>query len=198
MNCKEYQEVAIEALVEASAEPFPGDLQAHLGKCAACREEIESFRQLLVDLRAASVADPGELFFARQLYRIEEEVSQELVRRPLKRRWWLPTLAAAAVLVLLLGYSLFFRGPGVQWQAEWSTALQWLAQESGWGEEGVDLDDLNERQLNAYAEMMERRVLNSNEEAVDLDDPADWQDLDRQELDLLIERLQAGLGERHS
>lgn len=197
VNCKEYQQAAREALFEDPAESVSGELVSHLEACASCREELQEFRQLLEGLKATPVADPGEIFFVRQLRRIEEEVAREPLRRSWRWPWGWPALAAAAMLVLFLGYSLFFRTPGVPWQAEWAKSLPWLAQESGW-EEGVDLDDLDERQLNDYAEIMEQRVLNSPGDSLDEGDPMDWQDLDRQEMDLLIERLQVGLGDKHS
>lgn len=196
MKCEEYQILITEAQSEPQPGPLPAAVADHLRACSVCPSETEGLAELMHGLKELPVSDPGDIFFARQLRNIESRIAAAQPQ-PLLHRWWVPTLAAAALVVFMIGYAVFLRGPQTDWRGEWSKALSWLAQDGTWEEESYDVEDLDQPQMDAFVRTMESRV-NFDGRGNGGQDPDDWQDLDRQELDLLIERLQAGLKERPS
>lgn len=197
MKCEEYQILIMEAQSEPQSGPLPEAAAEHLRLCSVCQSETEGLAELTHGLKGLPVSDPGDIFFARQLRSIENRIAADAQARPLLRRWWVPSLAAAALLVFMIGYAVFLRGPQTDWRGDWNKALSWLAQDGTWEEETYDVEDLDQPQMDAFVHTMEMRV-NYDGRGNGGQDPGDWQDLDRQELDLLIERLQAGLKERPS
>lgn len=197
MNCQEIQQVILEGLDGNQPEAILPALQAHLNSCSDCRAAQADFLSLHARIRDHSLPDPGEVFFQRQLRSIEGKLRETQARRPAWRRWWVPTLAAAAILVVFIGYSTFLRNPAGDWRGQWPTALSWLAQEAPDEGAWLELEDLDEAQLAAYARTVELQLLSANGEG-DPEDAVDLQDLDGQEMELLIQRLQAGMGGKTS
>lgn len=197
MKCEEFQQLALETLSEVPAVPLHNAAsEAHLAACQACQGFYSEMRDLIGDLHHHQLPEPGELFFARQRQQIEAELGKSpAAKKPSVKKWY-PALAAAAVLLMVLGYAKFFRGPDMNWRSDWPSALSFLAQERNEDDEWLNFDDLSDRDLDIYARAVEAQV--RGDEAATPDEVLDIQDLDRQETDLLIKRLEAGLSGKNS
>ncbi len=85
-----------------------GEGLTHLTGCQQCRTEYARLRAALVDLaaQAHTQAERSDAFFQTQRARIEARLGE---RRRAIRRWraaWVPAVAAAALLVLILTYGV--------------------------------------------------------------------------------------------
>ena len=198
MICEEIQQLTLEQLSEPQGQKYANSLvEAHLAACVACQGFQNEMRELLAGLQNERFPEPGDLFFVRQQKQIEAAISKEpLVQSSRNRRRWYPAVAAAALLLVTLGYATFFRGPKMNWKAEWPAALSFLAQERNDDDEWLNFDDLSDQDLDIYARAVEAQV--RGDEAAAPDEVLDIQDLDRQETDLLIKRLEAGLSGKNS
>ena len=113
--------MACKDVLASLAEFIAGDLdrereaavRAHLPECASCRGEEAEMRSVLEllagDLRAdglGGVMDPGEEYWARLPGRIRTaRAARDLAAKPTRRRW-LPRLALAASLVVMIAMLL--------------------------------------------------------------------------------------------
>ncbi len=110
MACKEYSE-RLDVFEDYLDGRLPADaaaaVTAHLERCAACREEVESARLAGMLLRAGlePTAEPGGVFWTRVRARLREEEEEKQrvtdfwpALEVLARRF---TLTSAAALVLL-------------------------------------------------------------------------------------------------
>lgn len=77
---------------------------AHLQGCEACRAEVELLRAMRDVSKQVTEPVPGE--FAWQ--RLQRDMRQEKTMPAPRRQWWLPSLAAAAVLVIAVQGVLLF------------------------------------------------------------------------------------------
>lgn len=192
--------------VEAEAAPDWASLEAELKALSLSSSREEFFteqRQTILqgiasdseaafleeELRDLPVADPGELFFRRQAKAIGLRLHTE-TRREGIRSWFKPLAVAAALFLLVLGVSRINRLPQSVPSAQWHAALEYMAENED--EEGVGLetiDELNQDQLERLANNIEGRILRDSGEQW-MEEPADIEDLNEQELQLLIQRLE--------
>lgn len=70
-------------------------LEAHLESCARCREELAFLRALRHSVKRLGGESPGEL--------VRERLLREIGRGSKPHRWWIPALAAAAVVIVAQG-----------------------------------------------------------------------------------------------
>ena len=109
MKCENIREQLMEVLLggpEASPE-----VQEHLRSCAACAEELASFKQTMALLDEWRAPEPTPYFSSRLRARVREEAS----RQPAGWLAWLrrPVVAAAAMVLVAVGVSLLEVGnPG--------------------------------------------------------------------------------------
>ncbi len=127
MTCKEYSERLdlfedfLDGRLEAEA---AATVSAHLERCSACREEVESARLAGPLVRAVlePTEEPGEVFWTRVRARLREEEEKQRVAQfwpaleVLARRFF---LTSAAALLLSFGYLL-----GLEWEASNLAATQ--------------------------------------------------------------------------
>ncbi len=119
MACKEYSERLdlfedfLGGQLEGTAK---AEVSAHLQRCSACREEVDSARLAGLLLRAGlePTAEPSGAFWTRVRARLREEEEKQRVREfwpaleVLARRF---SLTSAAALLLLFGYLI-----NIEWQ----------------------------------------------------------------------------------
>jgi anti-sigma-K factor RskA len=101
-----------EVLIDLAEDTAGAEWPAHLSACAECRDQLESLRSMLADVRAdaGAVPEPSPLFWDHLSKRVRDAVADE----PLGgRSRWVPlagwraiatAIAAAAALVLVLAW----------------------------------------------------------------------------------------------
>jgi anti-sigma factor RsiW len=94
-------------------------LESHVGHCAACRQELAVYQEMVASLKAAPLADPDEEFwrqFSREMHlKLVQAASeaQPAPALPRSRPFRLPYLAGASALAILLVWvAIHFTGPG--------------------------------------------------------------------------------------
>jgi len=166
------------------------DLARHLEACPACRAEFQSYLALTEELKDLSLPDPGDLYFQAQAKAIARQIAEEGRAGRSQRRWWAPSLAlAAAVVLLFIGFSRFRETPRIS-EPEWREALQFLSEEEGVldPEPGLGFEDLSPEQLERLATNIEQRLQQGDEGELP-EESGDWDELSGPELDRLLKRL---------
>jgi len=80
----------------------------HLGACAVCREQLASLRSMMSEAADVEAPEPSPLFWNQLSSRVRDAVAEEASRRRswreqlLQPRVWIPSLAAAFAVVLLI------------------------------------------------------------------------------------------------
>ncbi len=196
--CEKYQGL-LSAWVLGDVEG--SDLQEvtrHLQGCPSCQRESEEIRALLDDLKAIHVPEAGDLFFQRQLHKIQEQVRQEKVPSPgFRKIWWVPLAAAAVIAFFVFGIRQLDHRPMVGQALDWNSALQFLAKENDVTPTLEDLEELSPQQLQLLANNLEKKILLEEGESWG-QDTGDWEDLTGPELDSLINKLQANTSGRRT
>lgn len=145
--------------------------------------------QISDQLRQWTVPDPGDLFFYRQSKAIRRSLGEaETPRWSFGSLWLRPLAAAAALFFLVLGVARITHHGDVKSPPGWNLALEQLAEE-----ELPSLDDIEEmdnEQLQRLAGNLEGAILVESGDQL-ADEPVEFDDLNEQELDFLIERLEA-------
>ncbi len=184
--CEQYRETLAAYSSEGEEDR---DLARHLETCPDCRAEFQSYLGLMEELKGLSFDDPGEVFFRSQLKKIESQIQAPSQKPAKTRRWWVPSLAlAAAVVLLFIGFSRFRRQQPTVSTPEWQDALQFISEEEGVLPPGhlPELEDLNAEQLDHLAKNIEAKIFQQDDDA---DDKGDWDDLTEPELDRLLQNL---------
>jgi anti-sigma factor RsiW len=112
MTCKEYAkrldlfEDYVDGVLEAAA---AATVTAHLARCSACREAVESARLAAPLLRAGlePTPEPDEIFWTRMRAHLREEEGRERVQEFWPAMEWLArrlTLTSAVALVVLFAF----------------------------------------------------------------------------------------------
>jgi anti-sigma factor RsiW len=98
-------------------------LESHVGRCAACRQELAVYQEMVASLKAAPLAEPDEEFwreFSREMHlKLVQAASetQPAPALPRSRPFRLPYLAGASALAILLVWvAMHFTGPGTSLQ----------------------------------------------------------------------------------
>ena len=91
------------------------EFKAHLESCPDCRAEVESIRQVAVDLAVEQAEEPPAHLRAKVLAtvaRTPQELAQAAIVTPIRSRpRWIPVgVAAAVVVIALLGWSMLGSG----------------------------------------------------------------------------------------
>lgn len=200
MSCKEYQEVLLNEKIEEIQEPMASQLAEHLEQCPLCLSEAESFEPLVAELRDLPLPDPGELFFRRQLKSINQQIEAEAPRRNQTksfRPWYASLVAAAAVLLLFIGYSRWAGHSDDAWKQDWKNALNFLAEDSDPELLPLDLEELNGPELDRVARGIVEDMFEDLEKKAEPSSD-DWMDLNGDEMDDLLHRLQVEEGRKAS
>jgi hypothetical protein len=97
-------------LLEAVEGVDAPETAAHLVVCARCRDEVESLRRTLDDVRGVDVPEPSPLFWDHLTTRVREAIAAEPPQAAAwsglrawgrgERSWWRPAAAVAIVLVV--------------------------------------------------------------------------------------------------
>lgn len=161
MSCDKTKE-RLAAYLEGLLEPAEAEEVArHVSECAACRAE-EARHRAVWELLAADepVEAPSGLAskVLEQARGREAPEGAEVVRLKSLRRWAAPALAAAAVVVVVLGAWLLQRGSGGE------PSLARLSEEER--QVVAHLDLLEEFDLLEHLEMMENLELIEHQEVV--------------------------------
>ncbi len=103
MKCEKIREELMEAII-SGPEMASLEVQEHLRICAACAEEMASFRQTMALLDEWQSPEPSPYFSSRLRARVREEASVQ----PAGWLAWLrrPIVAAAAMVLIGIGVSL--------------------------------------------------------------------------------------------
>ena len=103
MKCEKIREELMEAIISGPETASP-EVQEHLRNCAACAEELASFRQTMALLDEWQAPEPSPYFSSRLRARVREEASVQ----PAGWLAWLrrPVVAAAAMVLVGIGVSL--------------------------------------------------------------------------------------------
>jgi len=183
--CEQYREILAAYSPEGEEDR---DLARHLETCPSCRTEFQSYLGLMEELKALDLPDPGELFFRSQLKRIESQIQAPSQRPGKTRRWWIPSLAlAAAVVLLFIGFSRFRRQQSNVSPPEWQEALQFISEEEGvLPGPTLELDDLSAEQLDRLAKNIEAQIFQQEDVP---EDKGDWDELTGPELDRFLQHL---------
>jgi hypothetical protein len=89
MECTSYRDVMLDVLYEEASPEVAKRLEEHVALCGACRDELAAFRRVRADLRSDTLPQLGPARAAQRL-----------------GRWPRAALAAAAVVIALLGAGL--------------------------------------------------------------------------------------------
>ena len=103
MKCENIREEMMETLLSGPEAASP-EVQEHLRSCAACAQELASFRQTMALLDEWQTPEPSPYFSSRLRARVREEAAVE----PAGWLAWLrrPVVAAAATVLIAIGVSL--------------------------------------------------------------------------------------------
>ena len=103
MKCENIREQFMEVVLSGPETASP-EVQEHLRSCAACAEELASFRQTMALLDEWQAPEPSPYFSSRLRARVREEASVQ----PAGWLAWLrrPVVAAAAMVLVGVGVSL--------------------------------------------------------------------------------------------
>jgi len=103
MKCENIREQFMEVVL-SGPEAALSEVQEHLRSCAACAQELASFRQTMALLDEWQAPEPSPYFNSRLRARVREEASVQAAG------WlaWLrrPVVAAAAMVLIGVGVSL--------------------------------------------------------------------------------------------
>jgi len=186
-SCDQYQEEsALYALGDLES-ASQADFETHLADCPSCQAEVKAQRQLLGELRSDIPADPGDLFFQRQLKSVMNALPSKVSKRTTP--FWLPALAAAALFLLVFGLGRYQERQAAVQAQNWRSALQVIATEhdTPWGDE--DLDEFNDRELDSISNEIQQKLLGNHPESW-FEDSGDWDNLDDQQIQELKHRMQ--------
>jgi len=103
MKCENIREEIMGALLGGPEAASP-EVQEHLRSCAACAQELASFRQTMALLDEWQTPEPSPYFSSRLRARVREEAAAQ----PAGWLAWLrrPVVAAAAMVLVGVGVSL--------------------------------------------------------------------------------------------
>ena len=103
MKCENIREEMMETLLSGPEAASP-EVQEHLRSCAACAQELASFRQTMALLDEWHAPEPSPYFSSRLRARVREEAAAE----PAGWLAWLrrPVVAAAATVLIAIGVSM--------------------------------------------------------------------------------------------
>jgi len=103
MKCIKIREQLMDVVLSGPESASP-EVQQHLCDCAACAEEMNSFRKTMALLDEWQAPEPSPYFSSRLRARVREEAS----RQPSGWLAWLrrPVVAAAAMVMIGVGVSL--------------------------------------------------------------------------------------------
>ena len=107
MNCRQFHEHLLDLL---TADPGPGEVQAHLRACSSCAQELASLRKTMALLDEwPAPADTSPYFMTRLRARMHEPV-----RQPAAWLGWFrkPALAVTMTVLMAASISLFQGGSG--------------------------------------------------------------------------------------
>lgn len=165
----------------------------HARVCPDCDAWFVEQEALFTALFALPEEEPGELFFKRQAKQIQQTIAAEKPTHLIRQRRVLFIWGAAAACVLMvLGLSRFRslpfdmsprRNAMVQ-------AMHAIEQQSALRPMEAELDTLSGEELDHLALRLERHLLRREYDQEWIDDSIDWQDLEGQELDLFLQRLE--------
>jgi hypothetical protein len=139
------------------------------------------------EIQCLPVVDPGELFFRRQFKDIRRSLRPE-GREGFWAVWARPLAVAASLFFLVLGLSRITHRQDTKYPANWNLALQQLSEEEDPSLD--DIDELSSDQLQRLANNLEGSILVESGDQL-TEEPIDFDDLNEQELNLLIQRLEA-------
>ena len=110
MNCEQVREHLLKLAGKAEAAPIPA-VEEHLQVCRQCAAQLADLRQTMALLDEWTAPEPSPYFDVRLRARLREEAE-----RPAP--WWTwarkPALAAAMLLLVVAGASLFRGGAPLQ------------------------------------------------------------------------------------
>jgi anti-sigma factor RsiW len=103
MKCENIREEMMETLLSGLEAASP-EVQEHLRNCAACAQELASFRQTIALLDEWRAPEPSPYFSSR----LRARVCEEAAAQPAGWLAWLrrPVVAAAATVLIAVGVSL--------------------------------------------------------------------------------------------
>ena len=103
MKCENIREEMMETLLSGPEAASP-EVQEHLRSCAACAQELASFRQTMALLDEWQAPEPSPYFSSRLRARVREEAAAQ----PAGWLAWLrrPVVAAAATVLIAIGVSM--------------------------------------------------------------------------------------------
>ncbi len=103
MKCENIREEMMETLLNGPEAASP-EVQEHLRNCAACAQELASFRQTMALLDEWQAPEPSPYFSSRMRARVREESAAQ----PSGWLAWLrrPVVAAAAMVLVAIGVSM--------------------------------------------------------------------------------------------
>jgi len=107
MKCNDIREQFMEAVLSGPESVSP-QVREHLENCAACAEELATFRQTMALLDEWQAPEPSPYFGSR----LRAQVRQEAAVQPSGWLAWLrrPVVAAAAMVLVAVGVSLLELG----------------------------------------------------------------------------------------
>jgi putative zinc finger protein len=152
----------------------------------------EADAALCQEIKDLASSDPGDRFFQSLSQKIETQVAQEHLYPLAKRRSWMLPLAVAAGIILLLFGALRLEqhlsvtkspAPEISWEDYFKEAPETFSPT-------LDLEELDPQQLKLLTKKMEQALLAESPEGWG-GDVSDWDDLNEQELDNLIQHMQA-------
>lgn len=192
--CKETYQGYLGMLEELQGQPLPDPGEAFFE-----RQRLEILGQvhavedlsLFEELKSLTETDPGELFFHRQWQAIQGGLGEAARNRMLRWGAWLrPVAGVAAAVLLLLGLAQIRHWWEVTPPGDWAI-LQEYFPENFQNDSGLfNLEQLNEEQLSQLAANLRNSIYPNLDQNL-LDDSGDWEELNEQELNRLINRLEA-------
>ncbi len=103
MRCRKVQKLLADLELGILSRSRIADIELHVSKCPVCRLAGEKLRQAAQALTKDFGFEPPPHFAEQVMYRASQKAEARSLRRP-----WIPALAAAMGILLVVGFSFLF------------------------------------------------------------------------------------------
>lgn len=128
MSCERYQSWMTDAAADELPESRAADLQAHVGECAACRQELQRVRTLLAAIDLGVTAQTAAELSPRFMERVRQRIRDRASVASWWNARWVPAVACAALLILAASVWTLWPRTGVRHELAASSAAPSPAQ----------------------------------------------------------------------
>ena len=84
------------------------EVEIHLQQCRRCQNEVALLQNMRQHVKTVPIRSPGEVGLQRLLHKVKQEKKQEQIKQRKKVKWWQPSLAIAASMLIFVQAGLLF------------------------------------------------------------------------------------------